>query len=488
MSTVISSSRNQGYYHEIKSLLVENDPIFADLEAEKRLGWESKDVERLWQLRTQKLNLQNERKAVHNKPAAQPSENPFAALASDGEDEEEPNESTNANGQKVLRAAGKGPSYDKYYSFYRELFSKAEKHRSVFSVSEKRFMDIGCAPGGLCAYFIRDLGWSGVGFTLQLERGGLKVRFRDPALEVFPCDMSEPESVSFINEQVSGSSAAKFDFINCGVVMGKHQVESIGEDRETAIQILRVNRNQFLVALKWLAKGGDLFWVFQSSNIGCWFYFLNKLQKCFKKPIALFSTLVPSRSPVYALCSDFDAESPAVKEWIAELESATEFTEHHLETWNVKTWEHAKPILDSMKDEIYKIWTTQTTGLREIREAASSQLEKEELLLKKLSGSINATMNVPLPAPEVNSNTPSRNHTRTTTNDNDWRRREAASSSAPAEDDGWQVAAKPVVGARSGQQNSYRKSGGGGATGNSRYNQGSSSKSSLIDDDDNWRR
>lgn len=480
MSTVISSSRNQGYYHEIKSLLVENDPVFAGLEAEKRLGWESKDVERLWQLRTQKLNLQNERKSVHNKPTQQTSENPFAALASDGEeDEEETQDPHNTGGQKVLRAAGKGPSYDKYYSFYRELFSKADRHRSVFAVASKRFMDIGCAPGGLCAYFIRDLGWSGVGFTLQLERGGLKVRFRDPALEVFPCDMSESESVEYICEHVAGSP--KFDFVNCGVVMGKHQVESIGEDRETAIQILRVNRNQFLVALKWLAEGGDLFWVFQSSNIGCWFYFLNRLQKCFRKPISLFSTLVPSRSPVYALCSDFDASSPAVKEWIAELESVTEFSEHHLETWNVRTWEQAKPIIDSMKDEIYKIWTTQTNGLREIREAASSQLEKEELLLKKLSGSINATMNVPQPAPEIVSGSFRAPRT-TADNTSDWRRRQTPSEPVvfSKDDDGWQVSSGKPSGGKT--QSSQRRSTG-------RYQTGaSSSRSSLVDDDDNWRR
>ena len=260
--------------------------------------------------------------------------------------------------------------------------------------------------------------------------------------------------------------------------MGKHQVESIGEDRETAIQILRVNRNQFLVALKWLAQGGDLFWVFQSSNIGCWFYFLNRLQKCFKKPISLFSTLVPSRSPVYALCSDFDATSPAVAEWIAELEAATDFTEHHLQSWNIKTWEQAEPIIDSMKDEIYKIWRTQTAGLREIREAASSQLEKEELLLKKLSGSINATMNVPQPAPEV-SGTSFR--TRTADNSHDWRRRQPVTPPPEAkslEDDGWQVSAKPAGGKA--QQSSQWRSGGRGAA--------SSSRSSLVDDDDNWRR
>ena len=394
-----TSSRPQGYYHEIKAALVEHDPVFANLVDEKRRGWESKDVEKLWKLRTEKLNFQNDKRASQkqlDKQSPQVSENPFSALVSrDNSDDDEPTEESSVPHQRVMRAAGKGPSYDKYYAFYKELFDDVTEHSSVFSLGHKRFVDIGCAPGGLCAYFIRDLGWSGIGFTLQLERGGLKVRFKDPALQVHYCDMSEIESVDFITQHICAQNNAKYDFINCGVVMGKHQLESMGEDRETALQILRVNRNEFLIALKWLKNGGDLFWIFQSSNIGCWFYFLEKLQNCFSNPIALFSTLVPSRSPVYALCSGFIADSPAVVEWIAELEEVVEFTEHHLQTWNMTSWEQAAPLIESMRVEMYKIWNRQREGLKEIREAASEG--REANLLKKLSGSRHGGAYVEIP-------------------------------------------------------------------------------------------
>lgn len=373
-------------------MLVEHDPIFAALENEKRLGWESTDVERLWKLRTEKLNVLNEgsKKNRESKRVPQLNENPFGALVESGDDEDpdgDEGKNLSVTGQKLIRA-GKGPSYDKYYEFYKKLFSSASEHSDIFTAGRpKRFMDIGCAPGGLCAYFIRDLGWSGVGFTLQLERGGLKVRFKDPKLSVAHCDMSDMGSVEFINSTTtlnSESEAAKFDFVNCGVVMGKHQVESIGEDRETALQILRVNRNQFLVALNWLADGGDLFWVFQSSSIGCWFYFLKKLQSVFRK-ISLHSTLVPSRSPVYAICAGFD--SLKAREWIRELETASELTDHHIEAWNVKTWTEAGPLIESMRDDLHKIWNTQKEGLREIRESAHQKWSSsEEKLLKKLSG------------------------------------------------------------------------------------------------------
>lgn len=434
-----SSVRAQGYYHEIKADLVANDPIFAALEEEKRLGWESKDVERLWKLRTEKLNVQNE-KSLHrhsDKHVSRESENPFSALMQEVE-EDDVDEPGFAH-PKVMRAAGKGPAYDKYYSFYKDLFESVPEHSSVFSINaRKRFMDIGCAPGGLCAYFVKDLGWSGIGFTLQLERGGLKVRFKDPGLEVHYCDMSEPESVDFISSTARGSP--KFDFINCGVVMGKHQLESIGEDRETAIQILRVNRNQFLVALDWLVKGGDMFWVFQSSNIGCWFYFLKKLEKCFKRPISLFSTLVPSRSPVYALCRDFDADCDAVKEWRAELLATTEFTDEHLGiTWNVTTWEEAAPLIKSLEKDIHKIWATQTVGLREIRLAASLQLGKEENLLKKLSGSHHGSgQHTPVTdTPKPFTKKSNSGHS-SADFDRDWRKE------AKAAEDGWETA-KPTT-------------------------------------------
>jgi hypothetical protein len=448
--TTGSSTRAQGYYHEIKADLVAHDPVFASLEEEKRLGWESKDVERLWKLRTEKLNVQNDRTSEHkqfSKQGSKKSENPFTALMDDVEEEDEGAEESGVSHNKVMRAAGKGPSYDKYYAFYKELFESVPEHSSVFSINgRKRFMDIGCAPGGLCAYFVRDLGWSGIGFTLQLERGGLKVRFKDPSLEVHHCDMSEIESVKFINERVAG--CPKFDFINCGVVMGKHQLESIGEDRETAIQILRVNRNQFLVALQWLAKGGDMFWVFQSSNIGSWFYFLGKLQKCFKKPISLFSTLVPSRSPVYALCRDFDPDCAATKAWMAELESTTEFDETHLgSTWNITTWAEAEPVIKSMETDMHKIWSTQRDGLREIRLAATLQLGKEELLLKKLSGSHHGSgTHTPSDRPSsFNKHHPSKPL------DGDWRR------GAQEVEDGWQTTtAKPAAKQRSTRSNNPR--------------------------------
>ena len=376
-----------GIHNEVKQLIIEHDEVYASLENEKRLGWESKDVERLWKLRTDKLNLLSQsggKKAKESKRSNRKPDNPFDALANSsaesGTDDEHQNLSVTGN--KLIRA-GKGPSYDKYYEFYKKLFLSAKEHAGIFSVPNKRFLDIGCAPGGLCAYFIKDLGWSGVGFTLQIERGGLKVRFKDPNLEVHFCDMSDMESVRTITDSVA--TMPKFDFINCGVVMGKHQMESIGEDRETALQVLRVNRNQFLAALKHLAEGGDLFWVFQSSSIGCWLYFLKKLQRVFRKKISLYSTLVPSRSPVYAICGDFDSQ--AAKEWIAELEATTEFTDEHLRTWNVTSWEEAGPLIESLREDLYKIWTTQRDGLKEIRLAASSELAQEETLLKKLSGS-----------------------------------------------------------------------------------------------------
>jgi hypothetical protein len=437
---ISSRQSGSGIYHEVKQIIVEHDPVFAALENEKRLGWESKDVERLWKLRTDKLNLLNQtsRRLRESRQQSSKGENPFEALAnsSDESDSVEPESNLSVTGNKLIRA-GKGPSYDKYYDFYRRLFTSATEHRDIFQSGSRRFMDIGCAPGGLCAYFIRDLGWSGVGFTLQIERGGLRVRFKDQALQVHPCDMSEMESVAFITEKVS--NMPKFNFINCGVVMGKHQVESIGEDRETALQILRVNRNQFLAALKHLAEGGDLFWVFQSSSIGCWFYFLKMLQSVFRKKISLYSTLVPSRSPVYAICSDFDAN--AARRWIALLESTTEFTDEHIRSWNVTTWEEAGPLIASLRDDLYKIWNTQREGLKEIREAASSQLAQEELLLKKLSGSRTGQGAGASSEPNsAHSSFTQRRGRNSMDDDADWRKKPVAPAVRGLDEEGWETA------------------------------------------------
>ena len=461
----MSSRQNAGgIYADVKQLISEHDEVFASLENEKRLGWESKDVERLWQLRTDKLNLLSQtssRKPKETRAIVRKPDNPFGALNPESEkgSSDDEQQHLSVTGNKLIRA-GKGPSYDKYYDFYRKVFGSATGHSRIFREGSKRFMDIGCAPGGLCAYFIRDLGWSGVGFTLQIERGGLKVRFKDPNLQVSYCDMSDLDSVRYISESVMGMT--KFDYINCGVVMGKHQVESIGEDRETTLQILRVNRNQFLAALKHLAEGGDLQWIFQTSSIGSFLYFLKRLQGVFRKSISLYSTLVPSRSPVYAICSDFDASAAAA--WIAELEATTDFSDDQIRTWNVTTWEEAGPVIASLRDDLYKIWTTQRDGLKEIRLAASSELAQEEILLKKLSGSRRTESG----GKNIFSSGQFSNSSSIDFEDN-WR----AKSSAPAVD-GWKTA-KSASTSRIATHN--RKS-----AGTSRAN------SKRIDDEDNWRR
>jgi hypothetical protein len=380
------TARTQGIFHEIKASLIQHDAVFAALEAEKRLGWESEDVDRLWKKRDEKLSMPDDQSTISDTKrsfrAPVTSSNRFSVMAEDSADDDMSESAGQRSATRSFRKA-KGPSYDKYYDFYRNSFKNSQE---VFIPVRRRFVDIGCAPGGLCAYMIRDLGWSGYGFTLPYERGGLLVRFRDDDnLRLSYCDMSEAGSVDQIESELSagGDESGRFDFINCGVVLGKHQLNSL-EDAESGLSILRVNRNQFLVTLRRLGHGGSILWVFQSASIGAWFYFLNKLNKIFGK-IELFSTLVPSRSPVYALCSGFKLDSPAVSEWLAELEAADPITPDHLLDWNISEWKDAVDVMESLREDLHAIWTTQREGLREIREAAAS-VGREDDLLKKLSG------------------------------------------------------------------------------------------------------
>ena len=106
-----------------------------------------------------------------------------------------------------------------------------------------------------------------------------------------------------------------------------------------------------------------------------------------------------------------------------------------------------------------------------------SQLEKEEMLLKKLSGSINATGAASVPATAAGSSTSRQGSAQSLRSAaetaGDWRQEKPATIISAGDHDGWQTSSnrKSLTASRS----SIKRSTGG-------------SRSSEIDNDDNWRR
>jgi len=148
-----------------------------------------------------------------------------------------------------------------------------------------------------------------------------------------------------------------------------------------------VCRNSFLLMFAALKPGGNLLWIFPSTNAGAWLYFLEKLSQVFPGGISLLSSLVPSRSPVYALCRDF---SPAAGQlWQAELLATPSPGRACLESWNLKTWEEAKGVVTALRPELESVWQRHCQCLHQIRKDASLLASAPEQAFTKLSGAQN---------------------------------------------------------------------------------------------------
>eukprot|EP00760_Papus_ankaliazontas_P031655 PhM_4_TR5387/c0_g1_i1/m.11415 len=87
----------------------------------------------------------------------------------------------------------------------------------------RRFLDMGCAPGGLCqamfeAYPQEEDGpIAGTGVTLDPKNGGLKMDFSHPRLNVRYADVTDAET--FIATAVPDADQRSYDFCNAGIVL-----------------------------------------------------------------------------------------------------------------------------------------------------------------------------------------------------------------------------------------------------------------------------
>ncbi|KAF4659494.1 hypothetical protein FOL47_007568 [Perkinsus chesapeaki] len=346
----MSSQESTRLFQELRRVLAEHDKVYGELERERQRGWESEAVGKLWEIRQKRLS--------------------------------EVRENSDGSGETKKKNC-KTPGYRKYLNFYKKKLPEV-CWRAYLIDHKKRFLDIGCAPGGLCAFFVEDLSWSGIGFSLPPEDGGLELKYHSDKLKFDFCDMAREGEYLRIAEKVRAldGEGATFGYVNLGVVIGQHQVDSMGETTEVALQCLTVCQNSFLAMFDLLKVGGDCQWVFASANLGPWFYFLDKLSQVFEEKIHLCSTLVPSRSPVYAICRKFNPNCEAAVRWRDELLSMN-ITEENLQRWSYRSWEEAQGIVSRLAGDLHKIWDVQREGLLDIRKSAEASVEVEEVGKKK---------------------------------------------------------------------------------------------------------
>jgi SAM-dependent methyltransferase len=69
-----------------------------------------------------------------------------------------------------------GPYHVDWRRYQKEYQTILSPHIQLFKTGNRRFLDIGCAPGGLCSMLV-NLGWYGLGVSLPESLGGLQMQY-----------------------------------------------------------------------------------------------------------------------------------------------------------------------------------------------------------------------------------------------------------------------------------------------------------------------
>ena len=131
---------------------------------------------------------------------------------------------------------------------------------------------------------------------------------------------------------------------------------------EKRILINTISRNLFCLMLLRLNDGGSALWTFKSSLIPVWFFYLEKLNKIFKKVRLMIK--FPERSQVYALCEGFVLNDFATK-WLQELQ--VEIDENICEKWTITDVNDITSVYESFKQDLHEIWSARMVSLKRSR-------------------------------------------------------------------------------------------------------------------------
>ncbi|CUG87116.1 Hypothetical protein, putative [Bodo saltans] len=125
--------------------------------------------------------------------------------------------------QQAQARLGRSGDYAAHY--VQHLLPKLREHfgnNTEPKAAPLRFLDMGCAPGGLCETLLHRSGalqWSGVGVTLHEQDGGLPmdVGAIPDRFDIRYADVTHRDA--FVHACVKDDEVGTFDFVNCGIVL-----------------------------------------------------------------------------------------------------------------------------------------------------------------------------------------------------------------------------------------------------------------------------
>jgi len=268
----VETVRRNNVLERWSSVLAEHDASWAELQAEKRAGWQSEAVEWYWQQRD-------------------------AAFG-------------RGDSSKVDRVNNRGlvPSTLKYVVFYSEWMPKLSHvlfGRAADESNPRVFADVGSAPGGMCEYLVGNLGWSGFAFSLAPRDGGFGMQFASQQLTYADSDASVVGEWRRMLKLVGGYAVC--DFVNGGVVIDRgqqHAEQNEAYDTLGTEQHIKIYRNELLFGLHALRPGGALYFAYQLGQTALLMRLLLVLRPAFAS-VRVTPTFAVGRTPMYVWLGEY---------------------------------------------------------------------------------------------------------------------------------------------------------------------------------------
>jgi hypothetical protein len=229
--------------------------------------------------------------------------------------------------------------------------------RLVSNDHVKRFLDLGCAPGGFSQWIIRNNRYcTGVGFTLPPELGGFPMEFDAPGrYTYFYQDITQNSELIGCQNNDDGGSGPQFDLCIAGCMFRNTETDACNYNSE-----FRWSRNrhflryfQLLAALKNLQEGGTLILVFNIRTHITVTEIICSLSCCFERLIPVKpDNAYAIRSSFYLVGVNYKREKTQKSTFLERLRAALDF----IGTVDAN-WDFQKPLLlEGSQDQILAKW------------------------------------------------------------------------------------------------------------------------------------
>ena len=302
------------------------------------------------------------------------------------------------------------PSHIKYQELYRvalpamapQLFGAAAQREG----EAPRFLDVGAAPGGLCAYLCGELGWRGVAYSLSPASGGFEMLYSSPRCAYNHANLAVAEEWRRVHDEAlaTGGDAEQpffFRFVNLGIVLDEAQQEHVRDgaaadadadaaDAELEATQLSIFRNELLLGLACLDNAGALMLATPTSWRPIILTLLCHLTPCFAS-VRVTPTFASERSAVYVLFQGFAKHAAATVALSEALLATDPLTITTAAVWQPPSLDRLAACYETVKSDLQGVWASRMHALRSVRES-------EEVSSLMPSASVAAKFKTSLPS------------------------------------------------------------------------------------------